>query len=59
MKKEILSTKRQMAFYQQCYERLGYTVQSVEKSGQNQVLTVERSTPQSDSWNAAWSKSCG
>lgn len=45
--KEILAAKRCVSLYAACYEKLGYTVDSVRKSGQNYVITLCRENAQS------------
>ncbi len=45
--KEILSTGHRVEFYIQCYKKLGYDLDSVDKAGQNYVISLKRQRPQS------------
>jgi hypothetical protein len=40
--KEVITTKRQCAFYQECYQKLGYELLSNNKSGANRTLVFQR-----------------
>lgn len=41
--KEIIASKRQIEFYKQCYQKYGFSVESVIKKGQNYTIRLKHS----------------